>query len=254
VALGLPIGTSNYHSLQLQVRKDFSHGLNLLASYTFAKAIDTSSVLLSCAFGGSAPAQNPENINGDRGLANFDQRKRLVLSFIYDTPSLSQALGTENQVVKKAFDDWEVGAIASFGDGFPFTVVSGRDNSLTAYGNDRPNLVGQPNLDTGRPRAELLNRYFDPSAFVANPAGTFGNVGRNTLIGPGSISIDFSLFKNIPISERYGRIQLRLELFNAPNRPNFGSPGASLAAPANMGRILSARDGRILQLGGKYIF
>ena len=254
VALGLPVGSSNYHSLQLQVRKEFSHGLNLLASYTFAKAIDTSSVLLSCAFGGSAPAQNPENINGDRGLANFDQRQRLVLSFIYDTPSLSKALGTNNEVVKKVFDDWEVGTIASFGDGFPFTVTSGRDNSLTAYGNDRPNLVGDPNLDTSRPRAELLTRYFDPAAFVANPTGTFGNVGRNTLIGPGSINIDLSLFKNVPISERWGHLQLRLEMFNAPNRPNFGTPGASLSAPANMGRILSARDGRIMQFGGKYIF
>ncbi len=254
VAQGEPLGTSDYHSLQLQVRKEFSLGLNLLASYTFAKAIDTSSVLLSCAFGGSAPAQNPENINGDRGLAGFDQRQRLVLSFIYQTPKVSRALDTNNPVVKGVLDDWEIGTIASFGSGFPFTVGSGRDNSLTAYANDRPNLVGNPKLDTGRSRSELITTYFNTAAFVANPTGTFGNLGRNTLIGPGSINFDLSVYKNIPISERRGRLQLRLEMFNAINRPNFGTPGASLSAPGTLGRILSAGPGRIVQLGGKYAF
>lgn len=254
VALGEPLGTSDYHSLQLQVRKEFSRGLNLLASYTYGKAIDTSSVTLSCAFGGSAPAQNPDDINGDRGLANFDQRQRLVLSFIYETPSVTKATGIKNPVAKAVLDDWEVGTIASLGSGFPFTVVSGRDNSLTAYLNDRPNLVGNPVLDTNRPRGELLTRYFDPAAFAPNLPGQFGNVGRNTLIGPGSVNIDFSVYKNIPISERRGRLQLRLEFFNLPNRPNFGSPGSSLAAPGNMGRILGAGPGRIIQMGGKYQF
>jgi hypothetical protein len=100
----------------------------------------------------------------------------------------------------------------------------------------------------------LITRYFDPSAFAPNLPGQFGNVGRNTLIGPGSVNVDFSVYKNIPISERRGRLQLRLEFFNLPNRPNFSNPGSSLAAPGNMGRILGAGPGRIIQMGGKYQF
>lgn len=251
VARADSIGDSTYDSLQLQVRKEFGNGLSLLASYTYSKAIDVTSLLLSCGFG--AALQDPSNLKGDRGLANFDQRQRMVLSFSYVTPKVSKRLNS-NPVAKVVLDEWEIGTISSFGAGFPFNVVSGRDNSLTALNGDRPNLVGNPRLDTGRSRAELIQRYFAPEAFAPNLVGQFGNVGRNILIGPGSVRVDVSLFKNFTISERWGRVQLRLETFNAPNRPNFSNPGASLAAPQNMGRILGAGDGRIVQLGGKYVF
>lgn len=250
-ALADSIGDSSYDSLQLQVRKEFGKGLSLLASYTYAKAIDVTSLLLTCGFG--ATLQNPDNLSGDRGLAGFDQRRRLVLSFNYVTPRVSKQLNN-NPVAKAVLDEWEIGTISSFGAGFPFNVAAGRDNSLTALNGDRPNLVGDPRLDTGRPRAQYITQYFNPAAFAANSPGQFGNAGRNILIGPGSVRMDLSLYKNFTISERWGRLQLRLEAFNAPNRPNFSNPAASLAAPQNMGRITGAGDGRIIQLGGKYIF
>jgi len=251
IAVADSLGDSSYDALQLQVRKEFAKGLSLLASYTYSKAIDVTSLLLTCGFG--ATLQNPNDISGDRGLANFDQRQRLVLSFNYVTPKLSQKM-SNSAVAKAVLDEWEIGTISSFGSGFPFTVVSGRDNSLTGLSGDRPNLVGDPHLDTGRPRAALIQQYFNPAAFAANGPGQFGNAGRNILIGPGSIRVDLSLYKNFTLSERWGRLQLRLEAFNAPNRPNFSNPNASLSAPQTMGRILGAGDGRIVQVGGKYIF
>ncbi len=255
VALGEPIGTSDYDALQVQVRKEFSHGLDLLASYTFARAIDTSSVQLSCAFGGSAPAQNPNlGINADRGLANFDQRQRLVLSVTYETPSVTKALHLQNRLAGILLDKWEVGTIASFASGFPFTVVTGTDNSLTGVGDDRPNLIGNPYLSTSRPRSQLISEYFNTAAFAPNAMGAFGDLGRNTLIGPGSVSVDMALFKTIPISERWGHLQLRLEAFNAPNRPNFANPSAILTSPSSFGKITSAGPGRVVQIGAKYIF
>src|SRR5207249_8706723 len=122
----------------------------------YSKAIDVTSLLLTCGFG--ATLQNPDNINGDRGLANFDQRQRLVLSFNYVTPRVSKQMNN-NPVAKAVLDEWEIGTISSFGAGFPFTVASGRDNSLTALSGDRPNLVGYQQLDIVRQLAEILYMY-----------------------------------------------------------------------------------------------
>jgi hypothetical protein len=140
------------------------------------------------------------------------------------------------------------------GSGYPFTIKSGPDNSETGNGNDRPNLIGDPYLDTSRPRSQLIGQYFNTAAFAENPTGTFGNLGRNTLIGPGSINVDMSFFKSIPISERLGRLQLRFEAFNILNRPNFSNPGTTLSSPSSFGLITAAGPGRIIQLGVKYIF
>jgi hypothetical protein len=157
-------------------------------------------------------------------------------------------------VFSRLLDHWDFGSIVSLASGFPFNVVTGADNSRTGYGADRPNLVGDPRLPTDRARADLLARYFNPAAFQANAIGTFGNFGRNVLIGPGTANVDFTVNKSFPVSERWGRVQLRFEFFNLFNRPGFGNPGASLAAPAQMGRIVSAGPGRIIQFGAKYSF
>ena len=100
----------------------------------------------------------------------------------------------------------------------------------------------------------MLLRYFDPSAFAVNAIGSFGNVGRNSSkIGPGSQNVDFSVAKNVPISERLGKIQVRFEFFNFFNHANFGNPSAVITAPT-VGRITTAGPGRIVQIGGKYTF
>ncbi len=254
MTLGESKGNSNYHSLQAEVRKHFSHGVNLLFSYTWAKAIDVSSVLLSNGLATDVP-QNPADIRGSRALASFDQRHRAVTSLLYTTPSLSHTIGASSNIIaNRLLDHWDVGSIVTFAAGFPFNVVTGVDNSRTAFGADRPDLIGDPFLDTGRSRGDLINRYFNGAAFQANAIGAFGNYGRNVLIGPGTANVDFTVNKNFPISERLGKVQVRFEFFNLFNRPTLGTPGGSLANPAQLGRIVSAGPGRIIQFGAKYTF
>jgi hypothetical protein len=135
----------------------------------------------------------------------------------------------------------------------PVTVVSGVDRSLQGINRDRPDLLGDPRLPTGRPRSELIARYFDTAKFRLNAEGQFGNAGRNILIGPGATSFNLSLHKAHAFSETR-RLVLRWELFNAFNTPQFGAPGSNASTAASFGRILSAGAGRIMQLALKFEF
>ena len=114
--------------------------------------------------------------------------------------------------------------------------------------------MGDPNLDSGRPRGERILRWFNTSAYQASTPGTFGNLGRNTGIGPAFMNTDFSLFKAfvMPYSEKH-RLEFRAEFFNALNRVNLGNPNTNLTNSL-FGRITSASDPRIIQLGLRYSF
>ena len=233
-------------------RKTFGNGVTLLNSYTWAKALDVASVYLSNGLATDMP-QDAENMKGSRGLAGFDQRHRNVTSFVYATPSVAKRF-TSNPIITRLVDSWDIGSIVTLGAGLPFNVVSGVDNSRTAYGQDRPNLVGNPVLSASRAKLDRIVKYFDPAAFVGNPVGTFGNFGRNVMIGPGTANLHFTVNKSFPISERLGRVQLRFEFFNFFNRAQFSNPAAAISAPATVGRLQSAGPGRIIQFGAKYQF
>jgi hypothetical protein len=107
-------------------------------------------------------------------------------------------------------------------------------------------------LPDDRSKADKLSQYFNIRAFAPNAIGTFGNLGRNVLRGPGLANLDLGLFKDFPINENHS-FQFRVEGFNALNRANFGSPVTRLASPT-AGAILSAGSARIVQLGLKYLF
>jgi len=144
-----------------------------------------------------------------------------------------------------------LGGALTLQSGGPFTVMAGRDNSLTAVGYDRPDLVGDTEL-ADRPRTETILRYFNTDAFRANATGTYGNTGRNTQIGPGQFFLDVSLSKTFPLWETHS-LQFRVDAFNLPNYPNFNEPNATLTASA-FGQITGASSGRIMQLSLKYAF
>ncbi|MEO7651040.1 MAG: hypothetical protein ABIZ80_11280, partial [Bryobacteraceae bacterium] len=252
VSVGNSIANSSYHSLQAEVRKTFGNGVTLLNSYTWAKALDVASVYLSNGLATDMP-QDAQDMKGSRGLAGFDQRHRNVTSFVYATPAVAKRF-TSNPVLTRLVDNWDIGSIITLGAGLPFNVLSGVDNSRRAYNQDRPNLVGNPFLSASRSRAEQIVKYFDPAAFVQNPVRTFGNFGRNVLVGPGAANVDFTVNKSFPITERLGKIQLRFEFFNFFNRAQFSNPAATLSAPVTIGRLQSAGPGRIIQFGAKYQF
>src|SRR5262249_60031299 len=135
--------------------------------------------------------------------------------------------------------------IVTLSGGTPFTISSGRDAALN-FNTTRADVIGDPNLSTNRSQAELIQMYFNPAAFAIPATGTLGNSPRNFLIGPGSKNVDLSLFRTFRV-RRVG-VQLRLEAFNAFNVVNFGNPRSNIGA-ANPGRIDTAGDARIMQVG-----
>jgi hypothetical protein len=150
---------------------------------------------------------------------------------------------------------WETYGIVTLQTGRPFTVAllseidnSGTGRSILGFGaNDRPNLVGNPELSD-----PTTLQWFNTAAFAFPPPGTFGNAGRNILDGPGFQNVNASLLKNTRITERVN-LQFRAEAFNLFNHPNFNLPDNFLGSPT-FGRITSARDPRHIQFGLKLLF
>jgi hypothetical protein len=130
-------------------------------------------------------------------------------------------------------------------------VLSGTDRSNTGGGQDRPNATGQ---EVELPRGErTIQRWFNTNAYVLNDVGTWGNVGRNTVLGPGITNVDASIIRNFRVRSK--TLQFRLEAFNALNHPIWNDPNTSMANPALFGTINSTRKPmRELQLGLKYVF
>jgi len=236
---------SIYHSLQARFEQHLDFGLSLLASYTFAKSIDNGSSFFSSAGDPNFP-QDSYDLRAERGLSNFDVRQRFVASYAYDLPFRKSS---------RWLKGWQTFGILQFQTGQPFTVslLPDDDNSNTGIdslgfgANDRPNVVGNPRLSN-----PTANEWFNTSAFVIPPYGTFGNSGRNTVEGPGMATVDLSLVKNTTIRER-ATVQFRVETFNVLNHTNYGLPDNFIGSPT-FGQILSAGNPRRLQLGLKLLW
>jgi hypothetical protein len=156
--------------------------------------------------------------------------------------------------VSDILNGWSVNSLVTWQSGFPFSVSSGRDHSLSGVNRDRADYIrhGNPNLSQDRSHGEMVTKFFDTSLFVQNATGTFGNSGRNIIRGPRFFNTDIGLLKNNRITER-ATLQFRAEFFNIFNNVNFNLPTANLSS-AQFGRITSALDPRILQFGLKMLF
>jgi hypothetical protein len=139
--------------------------------------------------------------------------------------------------------------------GAPLQFTTSQDRALRGQPN-RPDRIKDPRLDTDRPRAEFISRYVDTTAFVPNQTGQFGSAPRaeGQLRAPGTIDVTAGLQKRFRGIRESHQLQFRTELFNALNRPNFGSPGTNPDSANQYGRITTASDGRIIQFGLKYLF
>ena len=221
--------------MQVTLDKRISDGFSVYASYTFSKTFDNSSENKQT----GATVTNPADIEFDWGPSNADRRHRFVASWLYELPSMQQP------ALNAVLGDWALTGILTLQSGAPFNVTSGADNARTGTGGQRADQVGDPILSSDRTRDEIVRQYFNTSAFVANALGTFGNIGRNSLVGPGYANVDIGLHKNFPVTQSV-RIQFRAEAFNLFNRVNFDNPNSDRSS-ANFGRILTAKDPRILQ-------
>jgi hypothetical protein len=146
-----------------------------------------------------------------------------------------------------------VSAIATFQTGTLLTIGAGSDRNFDGLTNDRADLVGDPELDHGRPVDELIERWFNVSAFAVPAVGSDGSSGRNIIEGPGYRNIDLGIFRDVPLKGR-SMFQFRIEATNVFNMVNFNNPGTTFNAPATFGKIRSAKNMRQIQLGGRVSF
>jgi hypothetical protein len=238
-------GVSDYHALVASLEKRFSGGLTFLGGIGWQKSTDLASYT---AFESNLGQYTYADFMKDHAVSDFHRAVRFTGSFNYQLP------GPKQGVVRYALGGWQLNGIITLQTGAPLNVTDGFDNSLTNIGGDRPNIIGNPKLDDNRPRGERIQKYFETGAFVASPAGTFGNLGRNTLRGPAYANMDLSMFKAFPMpfAESH-KLEFRAEFFNSINRVNLGNPNTNLTN-ALYGRITSANDPRIIQLGLRYSF
>jgi hypothetical protein len=272
-------GVSSYHSFQASLNKRPTHGLSFLASYTWSHSIDDTSGFEDSSYG--ARGIDPFNFAANRGDSSFDARQRLVVSYDYELPHLSRFWN--NALVRAALDGWHIAGITTLQTGFPINpadsyLTSLQCSALQKYGCwDTPNISGSVAILDARNSVEtntvsptasgaaLPYYYFNPNSFSLPAIGTEGNAGRNSLHGPGLNNTDLVLSKRYYLgAEGTPRfIELRLEGYNVFNHTQFelqstttygGSGVSGDINDPNFGRVLTALDGRIVQLGAKFYF
>jgi hypothetical protein len=241
-------GISNYNALQIDVNRRFRRGLALRGVYTWSKALDDGDSLNATA-AANAPGlvSNPFDLRSDYGPATYDVRHIGVINASYDLPfgkgqPLANGLAGWSDALVSG---WSVHTIVTMQSGFPFT----------------PQLSYNPtnNGDTRNPVRPFINptftgpvilgkpsQWFNPNAFIAPPAnsGFYGDLGRNTLTGPGLATWDFSTFKTTALNERLA-LQFRAEIFNLLNRANFNTPNLITFTSSPTGTKTSGTAGAI---------
>ena len=253
---------ASYNSLQARLEKRFSHGLSALVSYTWGKALTESPDHISTSGGGAGfdtgtfrEPQDGNNLQAERGLAEFDVKHRFVASYIWELPfGQGRRYGNDWSTLTNALlGGWQLTGIHAVQTGLGLTATLGGASVLGIGGERRarPNLVGDPEL----PESErTVARWFNTDAFAAfSPAPqAFGTAGVGIMRGPGMSTFDFTLAKDFAAGERR-RIQFRWEVFNAFNHANFGPPNIARES-SGFGQILTAAPARIMQFGLKFYF
>ncbi|MEO7652351.1 MAG: hypothetical protein ABIZ80_17945, partial [Bryobacteraceae bacterium] len=239
-------GRSNYNALVLSLERRLGAGLTFLAGFSWQKSLDTIS---SSSAGGSFSPDTTHPLSQlelDYGLSDFHRTARFVSSFNYAIPSPRGSL-------RHVLGGWQTNGIVTLQTGGPMTVSSGIDNSLTGIGLDRADVVGNPVISGDRSKGDRILQWFNTNAFAVNASGTYGTVGRNTLTGPGLATVDWSAFKKFILPFEGHSLEFRGEFFNLFNRANFNNPTTNRSSGV-FGRITSAGEPRIVQLGLRYSF
>lgn len=239
---------SNYNALQLSLEKRLTHGLSFLADYTWSRNFNDFSQSLNSSY----YQTNPFDRGFNYGLASSDLTNVIKFSGTWEVPHFGLS-----GFASKLANGWQVSPIITWQSGFPFTVMSGDDNSFTGDYVDRADFIGtnlnDAKLDPNRSHNALTQEYFNTAVFGPNALGTFGSSGKNNLRGPGMFDTDVAIEKDTKIGERYA-VQFRAELYNAFNTVNFGQPDSNLA-DSSFGQLLyTSTDPRIMQFALKFQF
>ncbi|HUA18641.1 MAG TPA: carboxypeptidase-like regulatory domain-containing protein [Bryobacteraceae bacterium] len=250
-------GSSNFNSLQVTVRKQFSHGLTFQASYTWNK--DLGDVNGSLTGANEANSNNPMYLNQQYGPLYFNHPQRLIINYAYDLP-----LGQHQGFLGYLLGGWNISGVTTVQDGTPLTITDSTGGSIYGLTSSRAQMCPGASYGTAKTPGSTvnnLNDYVNFNAFCSADLpqigdGTgFGNSGVGILLGPGQFNFDASLIKTTKLGERQTLI-FRAEAFNLFNHPQFGNPAnLAVSTPAAFGAITtSSVNPRILQLALKYYF
>ncbi len=214
---------SSYNALQIDVNHRFEHGFLVRGVYTWSKALDDGDSPNPTTSGNEpAVVSNPFDLKTDWGLANFNVKNAASINFLYELPKWKNRLA----------GGWSIGSIITLQGGLPFTPQLSYNPSNSGDTKNPVRPMVNPNF-TGNVIIGSPNEWFNPAAFLAPPnnSGYWGNLGRDTLIGPGLATWDFDVHKDTRLSEKTD-LQFRAEFFNILNHANFNTPNPVVFTPA----------------------
>ncbi|HZI78089.1 MAG TPA: hypothetical protein VFD69_01180, partial [Vicinamibacterales bacterium] len=242
-------GESTLHAFTVRVRRQQTRGVAGTASYTLAKSIDNAS---SIGGGGQVVAQNDQDLAAERGFSSFDRRHQFESNLSFELPfGANRRWLHDGGPWAAALADWSLSASFTAQSGTPFTarvLAAASDVARGTNGTLRADYLGVPvSIDS-----PTLFRFFDTSAFGVPVAGTFGNAGRNTIIGPGETQLNASLGRDIRLTGTQ-ILSLRLEANNVLNSVRFGAIDTAVNSPT-FGQVISIRPMRSLQFNARFRF
>ena len=251
-------GTGNYNGLGVKLNQRFASGFTSLFSYTWSRAMDNGSAIRGTS--GDQFAEDPHCLRCEYGPSIFNTRHRFVGSVQYELPvGKGKSVAINNGVLNAIAGGWQITGIYSAQSGRPLDPIGwNAAGQVVQPESNRLNATGiNPNLPSDQ---RTLQRWFNVAAFAPPAPGTFGNAGRNSVVGPSGWNVDFAAIKNFRITEGQS-LQLRCETFNTFNHPQWGLPNMGTwttntpAPPATFAKITTtANDMRQIQFALKYVF
>jgi hypothetical protein len=240
-------GKSIYHGLTFKAERRLQNDVAFNVSYTLSTSTDDASSPGTTESETNLP-QDVRNIfdeSGEWAHSSFDHRHQVIASGVYQLPFFRGAGGVKGA----ALSGWRINGILIAQSGAPFTVNLGVDNANVGAGPaQRPDQLSEPNLIAG---ARTPDHWFDTSVFALPAPFLFGSAPRNSVIGPGSATVDLAVAKTWDVAGK--QLEFRWETFNLLNRANFDLPNRTFGTP-NFGRIFSAKNAREMQFGLKFMF
>lgn len=223
------VSNANYNSMQLSFRQRAFKGLTFETAYTWSKSLDIASDARN------ANPANPYDLRAEYGPSSFDLRHSFVGFASYSLPGIAKLprwLGA----------GWQLNGLFTAHSGGPLNLRAGTNRSGILNNFDRVDVVGDAFANVTPTGTNRQVRWFDPAAFAVPALGTFGNVGRNAIYGPGFFAIDPSIFKETKIGEGL-TVQLRAEIYNITNYKNYANPGTTISSSTTFGLITNTRNG-----------
>lgn len=240
----LPGLNSNYNALQVSFTRRIASGLSFGSHYTWSHSFDEATLTFGTA------AQDPDNLKGEYGPADYDVRHNLVFYYTYQFP---KAQG----IPAWLGEGWQINGITAMRSGFPINIICGCDTRGIGAATGRPDVVSGVPIRSAN--YDLPSNQLNRDAFATPATGSFGNAGRNLLSGPAAFNWDFSLFKIFKLAE-HKTLEFRSEMFNIFNTPQFANPVGNLASPAFGGTFGTIATGsgfgsnRQIQFALRFVF